>query len=247
MKKLLYVPTIHMEADLGKSAALIDETSSQICGKERWNKHKKTVSGFWDSIADFFDHLSASNLKIYQDGLMIDGELGKKIIAEGASKGSKNHQIGLELMERGATIIKTEELSLLKKEYNSLIKLFQAKSFSEKMLGYIGHKLGKDLLMAKRDKFIAERINETLRDGEVGVLFLGVYHNVLPRIYKDIAVYEVKERSKVKAYFDALVQGKNEKQFKELAEHLTSPVKIRAFVKQTREQAEIFDRMKQMI
>jgi hypothetical protein len=226
MKKLLYVPIIHMEADLGSVAAVIDKRSSQLCGRERWSLHKKAVSGFWDSIANFFNHLSISNLKIYQDGLMIDGGLGKKIIEEGASKGSKNHKIVSKLMEKGAKIMKTEDISLLKEEYNSLIKLSYTKSLLEKMLVGIGYKLYKNPLMEKRDKFIAERINETLRDEEVGVLFIGVYHNVLPRISQDIVVYELKERSKVKAYFDELMGGKNEKRFNELAEYLTSPVKV---------------------
>ena len=226
MKKLLYVPIIHMEADLGRVAPIIDKRSSQLCGKERWTQHKKSVSGFWDSIANFFGRLSASNLKIYQDGLMIDGALGKKIIEEGASKGSKNHKIVLRLMEKGAKIMKTEDLSLLKEEYNSIIKLSQTKSPIEKTLAYIGYKLRKNPLMKKRDKFIAERINETLKDGEIGVLFIGVHHNVLPQISQDIIIQEVKEKSKVRAYFDGLVWGRNEKKFKELAEYLASPVEI---------------------
>jgi len=225
MKKLLYVPIIHMEADLGSVAAIVDKRSSQVCGRERWEKHKRAVSGFWDFIANYFDRLSASNLKIYQDGLMIDGALGKKIIEEGVKKGSKNHEIVLKLMEKGAEIRKTEDLSLLKEEYNSIIKLSQTKSPIEKTLVYIGYKLRKNPLMEKRDKFMAERINETLKDGEVGVLFIGVYHNVLPRISRDIIVYELKERSKVKAYFDELIWGKDEKKFSELAEYLVSPIK----------------------
>jgi len=180
MKKLLYVPIIHMEADLGSVAAIIDKRSSQMCGRERWDKHKETVSGFWDSIANYFGRLSAYNLKIYQDGLMIDGKLGRKIIEEGASKGSKNHKIVLKLMEKGAKIMKTEDIHLLKKEYDSLIELSQTKSPIEKTLVYIGYKLRKNPLMEKRDKFMAERINETLQDEEVGVFFIGVYHNVLP-------------------------------------------------------------------
>jgi len=225
MKKLLYVPVIHMEADLGRMAAVIDKTSIQVCGKERWNKHKEAVSGFWDALAHFFAHLDASNLRIYQDGLMTDGKLGKRIVEEGAKKGSKNHEIVLRLMEKGAKIMKTEDLSLLREEYDSLIKLSQTKSFLERMLVYTGYRLRKNPLMEKRDQFIAERINETLRDGQLAVLFIGVYHNVLPGISKDIVVYELKERSKVKEYFDKLVRGKDEKRFRELAKYLASPVK----------------------
>jgi len=226
MKKLLYVPIIHMEADLGSVAPTINKRSSQICGKERWNRHKKAVSEFWDSIANLFDHLNASNLKIYQDGLMIDGLLGKKIVEEGARRGSKNYKIILKLIESGAKVMKTEDASLLKEEYNNLIKLSQTKSVLGKTLAYIGYKLRKNPLMKKRDKFIAERINETLQEGEAGVLFIGVYHNVLPLISKDITVCQVKEKSKVKAYFDELIWGKNGQNFNQLAEYLTSPVKI---------------------
>jgi len=49
---------------------------------------------------------------------------------------------------------------------------------------------------------------------------------VLPRISQDITVHQVKERSKVKAYFDGLVWGKDEKRFGELAGYLASPVEI---------------------
>ena len=226
MKKLLYVPIIHMKADLGSVADTIDKKSSQMLGEKRWNRHKKAVSEFWDSIANYFAGLSASGLKIYQDGLMIDGEIGKKIIEEGADRGSKNYKIILELMKKGAKIMKTEDLAALKEEYNSLIKLSQTKSPVEKMLTYTGYKLRKNPLMEKRDKFIAGRINDTLQDGEVGVLFIGVYHNVLPQISRDITVCQLKERSKVKAYFDGLVWGKDEKRFDQLAEYLASPIKI---------------------
>ena len=179
---------------------------------------------------------------------MIDGGLGKKIIEQGARKGSKNHKIVRKLMEKGAKIMKTEDLSLLKEEYNSLIKLSHTKSFLEKMVAYIGYKLRKDPLMEKRDKFIAERINETLGDGEVGVLFIGVYHNVLPRISQDIVVYELKERSKVKAYFDELVRGKDAKRFKELAKYLISPVKDLELSKtNTTSKRKSLDKMKQII
>lgn len=233
MKKLLYIPIIHMEADMGSMAAIIDKGSSQMCGKERWNQHKKTVSGFWDSIANFFARFTAPSLKIYQDGLMVEGGFGKKIVEEGAMKGSKNHKIVLELMERGATIMRTEDPSLLKEEYDSLVRLSQNKSFVEKIPAYIGYRSRKNLLLDKRDKFIAERINETLQDKEVGVLFIGVYHNVLSRISKDIRVYELKERAKVKAYFDGLVRGKDKKRFNQLAEYLASPIKNQDFLANT--------------
>jgi len=223
MKKLYYVPIIHTEPDLGSVGAGINRVSSIICGEERWNRHKQTVSDFWNSIADYVDLLGDINLKIYQDGLMADGELGLKIIEEGAKGGSKNHEIVLKLIKKGGEIRKTEDPSLLKEEYGHILKLSQSKSFLEKGLAYLQYKMRKTRLMEERDKFIARNINETLQDGETAILFIGAYHNVFPRLSKDILVKEVKEQDKVKAYFDELIQGKDKNEFEKLAQYLISP------------------------
>jgi len=226
MKKLLYVPVIHMEPDLGSLATDVSNLSSKVCGEERWNKHRQAVSDFWDSITTFLLSLDVTNLKIYQDGLMADGELGLKIIEEGAKKGSKNYEIILELISRGGEIRKTEDVSLLKEEYEHIIRLSQSKSFLQTGLAYLQYKMRKARLTEERDRFIAERINETFRDGETAILFLGAYHDVLPLLSKDIVVVEVKEEQKVKAYFDELIRGRDGGKFEELAEYLTSPVTL---------------------
>lgn len=216
-----------MEPDLGSVAPGISKISSKMYGEERWNKHRQTVSDFWDSIADYFDSLPSANFKIYQDGLMADGELGMKIIEEGAKRGSKNHQIVLRLIKKGAEIRKTESISLLKEEYEYIIKLSQSKSFFERGLAYLQYKMRKTRLTEERDKFIAQRINETLEDGETAIFFLGAYHNVLPLLSRDIVVEEVKEQEKVKAYFDELIRRKDREKFEELAQYLVSPVTLR--------------------
>ncbi len=226
MRKLLYVPIIHMEPDLGSLAQDVGRMSSQIYGEERWEKHKQSVSNFWDSISDYFDSLDASPLKIYQDGLMANGMLGLKIIEEGAQRGSKNHQIVLKLIKRGGEIRKTEEVSLLKEEYEHIIKLSRSESLLERGLAYLQYKMRKSRLNEERDKFIAKTINGTLQEGETGVLFIGAYHEVLPLLSKDILVKEVKEQEKIKAYFEELIQGKNKNRFGELAEYLTAPVTL---------------------
>lgn len=215
-----------MEPDLGSVAPGVSKISSAIYGEERWHKHRQTVSDFWDSIADYFDSLPSANFKIYQDGLMADGELGMKIIEEGAKRGSRNHQIVLRLIKRGAGIRKTESTSLLKEEYEHIIKLSQSKSFFETGLAYLQYKMRKARLLKERDKFIAERINETLQNGETAILFIGAYHDVLPLLSKDIVVKEVKELERVRAYFKELVQGKDKEKFEELAEYLVSPVTL---------------------
>jgi len=220
MRKLLYVPVIHVDSDLGSIAPAIDKRSTQICGRERWERHKQTVSTFWDNIEKYFKKLNADNLKIYQDGLMADGKLGQKIIEEGAEKGSRNYRIVLELIRRGGEIRKTEDIALLKEEYNRILKLSQSKSIWERTAAYIGYRFHKDRLMEKRDRFIAGTINQTLKVGETGALFIGAYHDVLSLLADDIAIEEVKKTEKVRAYFKVLISGKDEERFDQLAEYL---------------------------
>jgi len=220
MRKLIYVPVIHVESDLGSIAPAIDKRSTQICGKERWERHKQTVSIFWDNIERYFKKLNADNLKIYQDGLMADGELGQKIIEEGAEKGSRNYQIVLDLIRRGAEIRKTEDITLLKEEYNRILKLAQSKSLWERTTAYIGYRFHRDKLMDKRDRYIADTIDKTLKEGETGAIFIGAYHDVLSLFAKDIAIEEVKKTEKVRDYFKMLISGGNEEKFNELGEYL---------------------------
>jgi len=224
MRTLLYVPMIHVDTDLGSVASAIDKRSAEICGKKRWEKHKQIVAIFWDNIEKYFKKLDAANLKIYQDGLMADGELGLKIIQEGARQGSKNYQIVLDLIKRGGEIRKTEDIALLKEEYNRIIKLAQTKSLWEKMMAYIGYRLQKDRLMEKRDRFIASTINETLKGQEKGVLFIGAFHDVIPHLTKEVAIEEVKNNEKVKDYFKTFISRGNEEKFDQLAEYLVSPI-----------------------
>jgi len=224
MRELLYVPVIHVDSDMGSIASDIDKRSANICGEERWKRHKQSVTIFWDKIEEYFKKLDAGNLKIYQDGLLADGELGQKIIEEGARKGSRNFRIILDLMRRGGEIRKTEDVKLLKEEYNRILKLAQTKSLWERTTAYIGYRIHKDRIMEERDRFVAETINETLKEEERGVLFMGAFHEVVQYIAKDINVKEVKNIQKVRAYFKELMSGKNKEKFDQLTEYLTSEI-----------------------
>jgi len=223
VRKLLYVPIIHMEPDLGSEATAIDSKSASLFGEERWAKHKESVAKFWERIADYFATVDTSALKIYQDGLPADGALGRKIVEEAAKRGSKNHQIILSLMDRGAEITKTEDPSLLQEEYEYITGLTRSRSISEKTIASARYKLRKNQLTRERDKFVAKTIDETLKEGETGVLFLGSYHNIFPYLPKDIVVKQLKNREKINAYFRELVSGGDGERFEQLAKYLASP------------------------
>ncbi len=215
---------IHTSADLGSVATELDKRGIKLCGEKRWNKHKETIDGFWDLVSEYTNSLDARNLKIYQDGLMADGEMGMKIIEESAKKGSKNYEIVFNLVKRGAKIVKTEDISLLKKEFNYIIGMTKEKSFIKRFISALKYRMKKKKLLLERDKFIARVIDDTLIDGEVGILFLGAYHNVLDKLPEDIVVEQLKDRNKVEEYQKILPYRGKEERFREIAEYLVSPV-----------------------
>ena len=224
MRRLIYIPIIHTDADMGSLASALDQSTAAVCGEERWERHKATASHFWQTVSDYLETLDAKNLKVYQDGFVADGDLGKKLIEEGVKKGSKNYEIILNLLNRGAEIVSTEDIALLQEEYGLISQIIKAKTFSQRRFAYKEYESRKSQLTMERDTFIARTTNGTLKDGEVGLLFLGAYHDVVPHLAKDIAVEQIKEREKVKDYFDELMYGKNKGNFERLTSCLTSPV-----------------------
>jgi uncharacterized protein YqiB (DUF1249 family) len=225
MRTLIYIPVIHTSADLGSIAKEVAKRGIRDLGQELWEKHRKTVEGFWDVVSDYFDSIDVKDMKIYQDGMVAEDEVGKKIAEDTAKAGSKNYQLILKLLDRGAVLVKTEDFKLVKKEYDRLLAITQAKSITKKIIAFIKYKLVKVILLNRRDNFIANRIEQTLKAEEKAILFIGAFHNIKKRLPKDIQIKEVKDADKVKRYQKLLpFYNKNGKQFDELGKYLVSDV-----------------------
>ncbi len=226
MRRLLYVPIIHDEADLGSAGATLARESVALSGERRWTIHEEAVRKFWESVAAYLRSFDPRRLKVYQDGLAADGEMGRRIVEKAACRGSRNYQLILELLGKGAESRKTEDPVLLWREHENIRGSAQQGSAGEGLSSSERYRLERDRLMEKRDKFIAETIDATLKDGELGVLFIGAYHDVAPRLAADISIEMVKDREKVQAYFKELLQGRDDRRFEEIARHLASPVSV---------------------
>ncbi|MFH1239917.1 MAG: hypothetical protein V1672_01765 [Candidatus Diapherotrites archaeon] len=225
MRKLLYVPILHSAADLGSIGKDVTSKGVELVGPEKWKKHLHTIDLFWDSIENYFHELNVEKFKIFQDGFVVSGETSEKIVNEVAAKGSRNYEVIRDLISRGAKIMKTEELSLVKREVVYVSKLAKAKKLTEKLTAYLQYKLNKGNLLNKRDEFIAKTINESLKEGETGVLFLGAFHNVVPKLEGDIKVIELKEKEKVVKYQKIYYFKTKEKETDELSKYLVAPIK----------------------
>ena len=218
MRRLLYVPIIHTEGDMGSLGPALARRSASLIGEKRWTEHKETVRRFWRSIEDCLLSLEGSHLAIYQDGLAAGGELGRRVVEEASRRGSLNHRLILSLVSKGAEIRKAEDPSLLLEEL--------------KLAGRGGGAGGSPLeikarrarLLEARDRFIASTIAETLKEGETAVLFIGANHNVLPYLLEDVLVEPLKEPDKVRLYLEELASGRDHRHLRHLADYLVSPI-----------------------
>jgi len=225
MRRLYVIPIIHTSADLGTVAGAIDKRGRTKLGEDLWQSHKRTIDGFWLSIADFLDSLPAAGFKLYQDGLIADGEIGMKIVEQGVKDGSKNYEIITELLGKGAELVKTENFSLVKIEYDFISKVIKSKSKLGRLAASLKYRLAAKKLLRDRDSFIAGRIAQTLGDEGTGILFIGAYHDVISLLPIDIDVKEVKETRIVKEYHLSLTRIRSDRgQFEQLSEYLTSPI-----------------------
>jgi hypothetical protein len=226
VRKLFFVPIIHTPADMGTMGTVLSEISAAALGNEFWVEHLKTVSLFWDSVSQYFNSLEIAGVKIFQDGLVAGGAAGLKIIAEGSRQGSVNYQIVSDLIERGADLIKTEDIALVQREYDFLKKISTAKTTREREASGLRYRLAQKKLLTDRDNYIAKTVENTLKKDDTGVLFLGAYHDILSKLPGDIFVVQVKDLNKVRQYHAILsgVISKSQVQFKQLAAYLISPI-----------------------
>jgi len=225
MRTLLYVPVIHTSADLGAIAKDVNKRGIIDLGEAVWREHGRTVAGFWDALAAYFDPIDVSGMKIYQDGMVADGEVGQKIIEEGVKSGSRNYEILSKLLNRGAMLVKTENLQFVMEERDRLLDITKAKSTSRKLIAFAKYKLLKNRLLKKRDKFINGRIEETLNQGEKGIIFIGAYHNIKDILAKTIMIKEIKDIQKVREYQKLLPFCiKHKERFGKLSKYLLEPV-----------------------
>lgn len=181
MRALIYFPIIHSPQDLGS----LSQVASNIRTNEQQNNYLDAVQQFWEMIGSTIEglRLDYKTIKIYQDGLPVCGEI-KEIVAEVAESGSLNHRLLQTLNQKGAMLIGTESPELLAREYALMTQMLCAVDSTETCSE------DAQTLLDLRDEYIAQRIDETLQNNEMGILFLGLMHNIEKKLPKDIVVIQ---------------------------------------------------------
>lgn len=189
MRTLLYIPIVHSQSDMGSFSESIRKITLQKLGARVWHRKVKEIDRFWATVEDTLHRLPLiyEQTRLYEDGIPVCGrELD--IVKELAEKGSLNHQLLVRLIEKGATIMGTESPELLIEEYQLTHLMLESGDLGEANRIEVMQKGARDLLLAKRDAFIAARIDQTLLAGETGILFMGMLHNLAGCLPADIQV-----------------------------------------------------------
>jgi len=193
MRRLYIIPIIHSRHDLGSLEQPVYEQKRRQLSEAAIESSRVAVDAFWfglqNGIASW--NLDYANAVVFQDALPFTGHpdriIEHKIVEELAAKGSANHKLVKWLIDQGARLEGTESSELLLKEYEAV-----RKALANGLAAYdepstdrsSGH-----TLLIQRDRFIANRISESLCGVQkFGLLFLGMLHRVEDYLTQDIQV-----------------------------------------------------------
>jgi hypothetical protein len=188
-RRLIWVPVIHTEADLGNMSESVKSLYVQKVGRAKWEQHLRAVRTFWSKLEEQVAalRLPYERVRLYQDGLPCCGREAE-IVRTLAEAGSLNCRLLMKLMELGARITGTESPELLLEEYDLARNTLVGGSCGKPAWRVDPHRRILDL----RDRYIATRIDRTLEQGETGLIFLGMLHSLDRRLPAGIRVMQVR-------------------------------------------------------
>ena len=195
MRRLLHVPIVHGNADMGSALSRVRQAYIDDRGEDAWEASRRAIADFWQAIEMGMDNLCLDYTTdlLYQDGLPVCGN-EQKIVSDLAAQGVANYRILLKLADRGATLEGTEDPELLRKEYGLIMSALPgAERRGEAGSREAARHAELSRLLEQRDLFIARRIDASLLDGETGILFLGALHRAVEKLPSTITVMTLPE------------------------------------------------------
>ncbi|MDI6807465.1 MAG: hypothetical protein QME66_00580 [Candidatus Eisenbacteria bacterium] len=174
---------------MGSLAAAAKTAYIEKLGKRFWQNHVEAIDEMWYGIKQRISRLRLpfNRVRIYQDGLPVCGR-EECIIDALAGQGSPNHLIVEWLVKRGATLVGTEDPELLIQEYDYVKRIIATPSGPQRENAVREYEKVAPELLKKRDHFIQNRIDRTLPQGGIGLLFVGLLHRVDELLPADIRV-----------------------------------------------------------
>ncbi len=194
VRQLILVRVMHTQADMGSVSESVRALYNRKFGKRQWECHVKAVDNTWRTIRNKINRmdLDYEKLRLYQDGLPHCGREAD-IVTALAEAGSQNHRLLLDLMEKGAQLVGTESPELLMEEYELVQRALKSleSGGSDDLAGPLGGE--REALLKRRDRYIANRIDETLHEDETGMIFLGLLHSLGEHLPQDVRLSTLDE------------------------------------------------------
>lgn len=187
-RTLIYLPIIHTQADMGALQESVAAATIAKLGRAGLARKAGAIDRVWTEIEAAIAALDLSfdRVRLYQDGLPVCGREAE-IVTDLAQADSRNHQLLLRLMAQGASLMGTESADLLVQEYQAAKQSLTVRPPRSAGVA-AARRAASDSLLKRRDQFIAQRINDTLKPGETGILFLGMLHALERYLQPDIKV-----------------------------------------------------------
>jgi hypothetical protein len=195
-RTLIYFPIVHTQADMGALQESVARATLDKMGRAGLARKTAAIDRIWTEIEAAIDALALSfdRVRLYQDGLPVCGREAE-IVTELAQAGSRNHQLLVRLMAQGAVLMGTESGDLLVQEYQLAKQSLTMRPPRAAGVAAARRALSEALLQ-RRDQFMAQRLNDSLKDGETGILFLGRLHSLERYLQPDVKVIYPLHRSR---------------------------------------------------
>jgi len=178
MRTLIIVPIVHSREDMG---SLAPDSTRGVAEAARLG------AAFWSAIRERIESLDQdwNGVKVYQDGLPDTlPELVDRIVARAPGQ---NYGLLRWLGGHGAAVLGTEDPKLLMEEH-TLLKAINDASELDRARARATYTSRALALLDERDSYIARRIDSTLGEGQMGLLFVGAAHEVEKKLARDIMV-----------------------------------------------------------
>lgn len=187
---LIYVPILHTQKEAGEIILSLQRSENKTPGGDSLVE-EESIKEMWDGISKKIQEINLDypSVRIYQDALPVCGR-ETEIVSKLAQKGSRNHQLILQLLSKDAKLEGTEDADLLIQEYDYLAQLLQRASISlqDYRATLKDYKEQSLPLMRQRDVFIANRIKTTLKNGQTPLVFMGVRHELEKLLERDFVI-----------------------------------------------------------
>lgn len=187
---LIYVPILHTRRETaGIAHSLGNSGAPGLTAAQAPDDDNRAVQEMWAGIAAKLDdaHLPYAQVCIFQEAMPVCG-MEKEIAESLAAQGSRNHRLVLELIGRGARLEGTEDPELLVQEYEYLTAFIVSGAERPARAVFEDYQAKSAALMKKRDAFIAARIRNSVREGELPLVFMGIRHQLDKQLDGDFMI-----------------------------------------------------------